>query len=137
MKIKKITPLLNHIVTTADVYPEDVLNDGISDSDNKYAGEFKEYQTVVAVGPNVNTIKAGQVVRLNPRNYVVPVHKEKADSITGLMTDDEVVPMVKFPIMTINGIPHLFLYDRDCDFIIDEFDDDSEVKNPEPNIIEL
>lgn len=137
MKIKKITPLLNHIVTTANVYPEDVLNDGVSDNDNSLAGQFKEYQTVVAVGPNVNTIKPGQLVRINPRNYAVPKHKDKADSITGLMTDDEVVLMVQFPILDINGIPHLFLYDRDCDFIIDDYDDDSEIKNPEPNIIEL
>ena len=132
MKIKRIKPLLNHIVTTANIYTsvqDDIIEEG------KCEGNFKEYQTVVAVGPNCTTVKPGDLVVINPKAYAIPRHKSREDSLTGLMTNDEVYMEIQFPIIDLDGIPHLFLYDRDIDFIIEEWDEEDTLEK-EATIIE-
>lgn len=127
MKIKKVKPLLNHVITTADIYAVDNLNDGLI-ADNGSEGQFKEYQTVVAVGPNVATVKPGDVVLINPQAYARPIHKQREDSINGLM-GDSVEMVVQFPVLDINGVPHLFIYDRDIDLIIEDMDEEDSTDN--------
>lgn len=120
LKIIKCKPLLNHIITTANVYEESQINGGVIDDEGKLEGKFKEYQTVVAVGPHVRDVQVGDLVIINPSAYCKPRHKTKADSIKGLMGEDEVEMIVEFPIIDINGEPHLFLFDRDIDLVIEE-----------------
>lgn len=120
LKIIKCKPMLNHIITTANVYEESQINGGVIDDEGKLEGKFKEYQTVVAVGPHVRDVQVGDLVVINPSAYCKPRHKTKADSIKGLMGEDEVEMIVEFPIIDINGEPHLFLFDRDIDLIIEE-----------------
>lgn len=131
LKIIKCKPLLNHIITTANVYEESQINGGVIDDEGKLEGKFKEYQTVVAVGPHVRDVQVGDLVVINPSAYCKPRHKTKADSIKGLMGEDEVEMIVEFPIIDINGEPHLFLFDRDIDLIIEEkeFINDSLIEN--------
>jgi hypothetical protein len=112
--------MLNHIITTANVYEESQINGGVIDDEGKLEGKFKEYQTVIAVGPHVRDAQVGDLVIINPSAYCKPRHKTKADSIKGLMGEDEVEMIVEFPIIDINGEPHLFLFDRDIDLIIEE-----------------
>lgn len=120
LKIIKCKPMLNHIITTANVYEESQINGGVIDDEGKLEGKFKEYQTVVAVGPHVRDVQVGDLVIINPSAYCKPRHKTKADSIKGLMGEDEVEMVVEFPIIDINGEPHLFLFDRDIDLVIEE-----------------
>lgn len=120
LKIIKCRPMLNHIITTANVYEESQINGGVIDDEGKLEGKFKEYQTVVAVGPHVRDIQVGDLVIINPSAYCKPRHKTKADSIKGLMGEDEVEMIVEFPIIDINGEPHLFLFDRDIDLVVEE-----------------
>ena len=131
LKIIKCKPMLNHIITTANVYEESQINGGVIDDEGKLEGKFKEYQTVVAIGPHVRDVQVGDLVIINPSAYCKPRHKTKADSIKGLMGEDEVEMIVEFPIIDINGEPHLFLFDRDIDLIIEEkeFINDSLVEN--------
>lgn len=136
MKIKKVRPLLNHIITTANVYETDQVDGGVLGDDGRLEGQFKEYQTVVAVGPNVATVKPGDVVCINPKAYAVPRHKQREDSIAGLMGGDEIEMIVQFPILPIDGVPHLFIYDRDVDFIIDEMEEEGEIAEEPSTIIE-
>lgn len=120
LKIIKCKPMLNHVITTANVYEESQINGGVIDDEGKLEGKFKEYQTVIAVGPHVRDVQVGDLVVINPSAYCKPRHKTKADSIKGLMGEDEVEMVVEFPIIDINGEPHLFLFDRDIDLIIEE-----------------
>lgn len=120
LKIIKCRPMLNHIITTANVYEESQINGGVIDDEGKLEGKFKEYQTVVAVGPHVRDVQVGDLVIINPSAYCKPRHKTKADSIKGLMGEDEVEMIVEFPIIDINGEPHLFLFDRDIDLVVEE-----------------
>lgn len=120
LKIIKCRPMLNHVITTANVYEESQVSGGLIDDEGKLEGKFKEYQTVVSVGPHVRDVQVGDLVVINPSAYCKPRHKTKADSIKGLMGEDEVEMIVEFPIIDINGEPHLFLFDRDIDLIIEE-----------------
>lgn len=120
LKIIKCKPLLNHIITTANVYDDADFSGELISDDSKMVGSFKEYQTVVAIGPNVKDVKVGDLVVINPKAYAKPVHKTRDDSVLGLMGPDTVEMRVEFPIVDINSEPHLFLYDRDVDLVIEE-----------------
>lgn len=136
LKIIKCKPMLNHVITTANVYEESQINGGVIDDEGKLEGKFKEYQTVVAVGPHVRDVQVGDLVIINPSAYCKPRHKTKADSIKGLMGEDEVEMVVEFPIIDINGEPHLFLFDRDIDLIIEEKEFVNDSLNENKDIIE-
>ena len=136
LKIIKCKPMLNHIITTANVYEESQINGGVIDDEGKLEGKFKEYQTVVAVGPHVRDVQVGDLVIINPSAYCKPRHKTKADSIKGLMGEDEVEMIVEFPIIDINGEPHLFLFDRDIDLIVEEKEFVNDSLNDSKDIIE-
>lgn len=119
--------MLNHVILTANRYEESDFNNSLIDDEQKLVGNIKEYQTVVSVGPYVKDLKAGDFVVVNPKAYAKPIHKTKDTSVRGLLGDDEVEMRVEFPTIEINGIPHLFLYDRDIDMVITkhEFINDS------------
>lgn len=136
LKIIKCRPMLNHIITTANVYEESQINGGVIDDEGKLEGKFKEYQTVVSVGPHVRDVQVGDLVIINPSAYCKPRHKTKADSIKGLMGEDEVEMIVEFPIIDINGEPHLFLFDRDIDLVIEEKEFVNDSLNDNKDIIE-
>ena len=136
LKIIKCRPMLNHIITTANVYEESQINGGVIDDEGKLDGKFKEYQTVVSVGPHVRDVQVGDLVIINPSAYCKPRHKTKADSIKGLMGEDEVEMIVEFPIIDINGEPHLFLFDRDIDLVIEEKEFVNDSLNDSKDIIE-
>lgn len=119
--------MLNHVILTANRYEESDFDENLIDDEQKLVGNIKEYQTVVSVGPYVKDLKAGDFVVVNPKAYAKPIHKTKDTSVRGLLGDDEVEMRVEFPTIEINGIPHLFLYDRDIDMVITkhEFINDS------------
>ena len=127
LKIIECVPMLNHVILTANRYEESDFNDSLIDDEQKLVGNIKEYQTIVSVGPYVKDLKAGDFVVINPKAYAKPIHKTKDTSVRGLLGDDEVEMRVEFPTIEINGIPHLFLYDRDIDMVITkhEFINDS------------
>lgn len=137
LKLKKVKPLLNHIITTANIYAAPQVDDSIVVDESKMEGEFKEYQTVIAVGPNVTTVKPGDIVVINPKAYAMPVHTPVEDNLTGLMTGDKVEMVIRFPIIEINEVPHLFLYDRDVEFIVEDFEEveDEEIKDTSASIV--
>ena len=114
MKIKKIKPLFNKIVTTCDTYKEDVKQGGIILA---VKGTIKEYQTVEAVGSTVRDIKVGDVVFINPKRYIVQQHKEKEKSIKGVIGDNMTLG-VEFPIVNFNDEKHLLIYDQDVDYLL-------------------
>lgn len=137
LKIKKIKPLLNHILTTADVYSDTQLNGDLITEESQMSGEFKEYQRVVAVGPNVANVKVGDLVVINPKAYAMPIHKAQEDKISGLMTGDKVEMVIQFPIVTVEDTPYLFLYDRDVEFVVEDYEivEDTIVKDNNKEII--
>lgn len=119
LKIKKIKPMFNRVLTTCDLYTEDLMTDGIIDS-TKVEGAIKEYQTVIAVGSTVKCVKPGDVVVINPTRYQVMKHKE--GTLNDGVIQDNAVLSYNFPIMAINDAPCLYIYDSDIEFVIKEFE---------------
>ena len=72
LKIKKIKPMFNRILVTADKYEKDVKQGGVV---VVTAGTLKEYQKVISIGDTVRGIKEGDFVLINPARYAVKKHK--------------------------------------------------------------
>ena len=119
LKIKKIKPMFNRVLTTCDLYTEDLMTDGIIDS-TKVEGAIKEYQTVIAVGSTVKCVKPGDVVVINPTRYQVMKHKE--GTLNDGVIQDNAVLSYNFPIMVVDDAPCLYIYDSDIEFAIKEFE---------------
>ena len=81
LKIKKIKPVANHIVTTMEFYTEEEAMVGGLYSSAKL-NTIKEYQKVLAIGPYVKDINVGDIVRINPSRYIQILHK--AGSLKGI-----------------------------------------------------
>lgn len=125
IKIKKITPLFNHIVTTADEYiEEDATTAGGIIDVSKLRKGFKEYQKVLAVGNDCRSVKAGDYVCINPKYYEKPVKSRQKDEngdnpITSI---GYVFPMVQMYDEENIKQDYLYLTERDVEFVIDEYD---------------
>lgn len=128
--VKKIKPLFTAIITTMEKYEEDVRTaSGLIDT-TKQQGGLKEYQTVLAVGDSVRTIKVGDLVCVNPTRFAVKKHQ--AGSLKdGIVTDNPVVTY-NFDVVEMDGKQCLLLQDRDIDFVIEEYE---EVPDPIPSTI--
>ena len=111
--------MFNRVLTTCDLYTEDLMTDGIIDS-TKVEGAIKEYQTVIACGPTVKCVKPGDVVVINPTRYQVMKHKE--GTLNDGVIQDNAVLSYNFPIMVVNDAPCLYIYDSDIEFAIREFE---------------
>ena len=111
--------MFNRVLTTCDLYTEDLMTDGIIDS-TKVEGAIKEYQTVIACGPTVKCVKPGDVVVINPTRYQVMKHKE--GTLNDGVIQDNAVLSYNFPIMVVNYAPCLYIYDSDIEFAIKEFE---------------
>ena len=132
IKIKKIKPMFTSVVTTMDKYTEDVTMDsGLIDT-TKQQGGIKEYQTVIAVGGSVRDIKVGDLVCINPIRYAVKKHQEGSLK-DGVICDNPVISY-DFPIIELNGKQCLYLQDRDIDFIIEDYEEITEL-SPQPLIL--
>lgn len=136
MKLNKVKPMFNRIITTMDSYEEDQMIGNMIDS-KRTKGSLKEYQKVVAVGSSVKEIKEGDIVAINPTRYMVMKHEDK--SLKNGVIDDNMSVGYRFNTIILNGIEHLMLYDQDIDFIIEDFEEDipqsSIVINNAPKII--
>ena len=121
--------MFNRVLTTCDLYTEDLMTDGIIDS-TKVEGAIKEYQTVIACGPMVKCVKPGDLVVINPTRYQVMKHKE--GTLNDGVIQDNTVISYNFPIMVVNDAPCLYIYDSDIEFAIREF----EMVNEAAEIIE-
>ena len=136
IKVKKITPMFNRIVTTANRVEMDQKVNGIIIPE-KLKGGYDEYQTVIAVGSMVHNLKPGDLVCIDPSAYGRPVHKEHIDSVKGL-SDDTVQMAYYIPTIDVDGKECMFIADRDIAYKVDDYEeikDDNPVVTTPPVII--
>lgn len=120
MKVKKVKPLFDHIVTTMDRYETE--QDDLTGIIKVRYNTVKEYQTVIAVGNMVRDIKVGDIVCINPRSYARPTHNKKWSGLAEDDIKDQVVVKYDFPVITIDDKDYMLLYDRDIDFVVEEWE---------------
>lgn len=130
IKIKKIKPLFNTLVTTMDKYEADVTTNGLLLDMKQRSGEIKEYQTVVAVGDTVRGIKVGDIVSINPMRFAIKKHKEGSLK-DGIVTDNPVVEY-QFDVLEMEDTQYLYLRDSDINYIIEDYE---EVEEPTSSFI--
>lgn len=128
IKVKKIKPMFNSIITTMEKYTGDVYTAGGLIDGSKKEGGLKEYQRVLEVGPMVRDIKVGDLVCVNPTRFAVMKHQK--GSIKDNVVTDNPVMTYNFDVVEMNDTPCLLLQDRDIDFIISEYE---EIPDPEPS----
>lgn len=109
IKINKIIPVFNGIITTANKYPKHGIINDMGLIDVKYADKLKEYQTILEVGPIAKSqgFEVGQVVLLNYINYIRVKHRT-ADKINDDFTIDDIA-------MQQIDVPTYTIYDKDSD----------------------
>ena len=118
LKIKKIKPMFNRILVTADKYEKDVKKLGVVIAT---AGTLKEYQKVISVGDTVKGIKEGDLVLINPIRYAKKQHQEGSLK-NGIVSDNPVVSY-NFNFVDVNGTICILLFDQDIDYVIQEYED--------------
>lgn len=120
LKLKKVKPLFTKLITTASVFEEDDVRNGVIMNPK---GTVKPYQKVVTVGSMVREAKPGDVVMIDPSSYI-----KKKYSDNSLREDFVDNPTVKvdIPTVEIDGVTHFMIDERDIDFIIEDFEEKSE-----------
>ena len=129
LKIKKITPMFNRIVTTMRKYAVDETINGVINA-SKLAGSLKEYQEVLAVGTTVKGINVGDLVCINPKRYEVKKYNEGSLN-DGVLQENKSLGY-RFNTIVIDDRDCLLLFDSDIDYIVNEYED---VEEPEQRII--
>lgn len=128
LKIKKIKPMFDSIVTTMDKYEDDTTNaSGIIDT-TKQKGTIKEFQKVVSVGSVVREVKEGDIVCINPSAYAKKKYSD--GSMKDGIIDTNVTLSYEFNIIELDDVPHLLLKTRDIDFIVEDYE---EIEEPKAN----
>lgn len=122
IRLKKVRPLFNSIITTMDVYEEDQYIGSVIDT-SRSKGTMKEYQKVIAVGDTVKSIKVGDVVLINPKRYAIMKHNEGSLK-NGVVTDNPVIGY-QFDTIMIDGKECLHLFDSDISYIIDDWEEEA------------
>lgn len=117
MKIRRIRPMFNRIVTTMDTYAEDKKVNGIIQA---FKGSLKECQTVLETGPTVRDIKPGDMVHVDLTRYMSIQHKDK--SLRNDIIGDAVKVSYNLNTIEMEDGTFLLLYDQDVDYIIESWD---------------
>ena len=117
IKLKKVTPMFNKIITTAE-FTEELTESGIITNTKKSVDEF---QTVIAVGDSVRSIKVGDVVCIDPNRYAV--RKYKKDSVKADIEEyANTIIDYEIPLIILDGVKHLMIMDSDVLFIVDDYE---------------
>lgn len=122
--IKKVKPLFTGIITTAWKYVGDQFTNqnGLLIDTRKMSGSINMFQKVVSIGTTVHGIKEGDIIKVNYDRYA------RAKHVPGKIEDniqsDNLSATYEIPVIDINGVDHLFLQDRDVEYIVEEYDVD-------------
>lgn len=132
LKIKKIRPMFDAIVTTMDKYEDDATTVGGLVDANKLKGTLKEVQRVVSVGDMVRNIKEGDLVFINPSAYAKRKYKDGSMN-DGVISTNEVISY-EFNTIDIDNVKHLLLKTRDIEFVIEDYEEVEESKTTTSNL---
>lgn len=119
LNIKKIKPVFNHILVTADVYS--IADSSSIITDKEASGAIKEYQKVVAVGPSARGVEVGDMIAINPVRYEVRKYKDGSMN-DGVIQQNKVISY-NFPMVEVDGKTYMYLTDADISYIIEDYEE--------------
>lgn len=119
--IKEVTPLYDKIITTAEVFEDDVYDNGIIVYPK---GLVKPYQKVVKTSLNNTLLKVGDLIMINPTKYI----KKKYDNSIREDLGANPVETIDIPIVEIDGVNHFMITNYDVDYIISKFEEVEDIK---------
>lgn len=120
IKVLKATPMFNGVITTCHQWEVDGESDGLIDT-SKSQGVVKPYQVVVAVGSAARNVKVGDVVIIDPTRFAVKRYKD--DSLKNNVVKQQEIIGFDFPIIDLNGEPHMLLVENDISYIVNEYEE--------------
>ena len=122
LNLRKIKPLGCQVLVTEDVYGWDDENEAGIIVHKK--GDLKSYQTVLAVGDDVNFVKEGDVVELNLYKYAIM--KEDPNSIKA-GADNPIIGLRLNEVELIDEeglvVPCFLIDQRDVKYIIEDYEE--------------
>lgn len=118
IRINEIKPLFNTIITTLDVYEEDLIENGALKAPQ---GSLRMYQKVLAVGDSVRGVKVGDIILINFKNFVV--RKYKDNSLKEDMSSQEDEYIFDIPRLLVGGKICGKISDADVEGVITEFEE--------------
>ena len=130
IKVTKVRPTWNGIVTTAERYTVDATTVGGILIPDKRADAYRDYQRVIEVGPTVRGIEKGDLVHIIFDRFKVRTYKENS-----LKQDDPSLQHMdradkyEIPCITLSDTEYFFIHDNDVDYVIPE-DGYEEIENP-------
>lgn len=144
-KIKELKPTFNHIVTTCNMYTNDIRTKSGLLYDAAKVNRIKEYQTVIAVGSSVKDIAPGDTVFINPKRYIQMVHKNGLKDLEKNVIQDDMHAQLNIPMYDIYDRPDgscrkvLLIYDSDVELVAvgEEFDENPAIYAPAKDIVKV
>lgn len=120
LKIKKIRPLFTKVITTASVFEEDDVRNGVILNPK---GTVKPFQKVIEVGSMVRGVKVGELIMINPAAYIKKKYSD--NSLREDIVDNPTVK-VDIPTVEINNTQHFMIDERDIEFVIEDYEEKEE-----------
>lgn len=118
LHVTKIKPVFNHLLVTGNKFDKDMIQNGVIIAGK---GDLKLWQTVVATGPTVRDIKAGDQVMIIPDHFAVK--KYNKNSIQNDLDNNPVITY-NFPFETIDNEKgeseeYLYISDQDVRYVFE------------------
>ena len=120
IKVLKATPMFNGVITTCHQWEVDGDSDGLIDT-AKSQGVVKPHQTVVAVGSAARSVKVGDLVIIDPTRFAVKRYND--GSLKDNVVKQQEIVGFDFPLIELNGEPHMLLNENDIVYIVNEYEE--------------
>lgn len=125
LKIKKVKPLGNIIITTARPVEEQYVGGIIK----PVANSIDEYQTVLAIGTTITDIKVGDLVCITPDRYAKVVQAKDTNSTNSTVEGYHKKIVHEFNFIELDNTQCLRLYSGDILFVVEEYEN-IEIEEP-------
>lgn len=122
-KVKKVRPLFTGVITEAKTYSEDAQTEAGLYVGSR-TGELNRFQRVYAVGPMVTGIQEGDIVCVNFKRYLVPVHLP--GKLENNIQKDKMQASYEIPVIDIDGVKYLFLQNNDVEYVVEDYELDND-----------
>lgn len=124
IKVKAIRPKFDTVVTTADVYENNEVINGI---EVPMKGTVKDIQKVIAIGPSVKDVNVGETVKIDltrfkHMNHTMVGKDPKDGGNPGDMTDKSQI-VCDVPSEVVNGQTVFLLSERDISYVVLDYEE--------------